>query len=161
MVELTMKQKLEQKFGKPRKVGAVRRQQHKTSRRSVKQDDKRLQSSLRKLNVNTIPAIEEVNLFREDGKIIHFDNPTVQASIAANTYAVSGDSSVKEITDLLPGILSQLGPENLEQLKEIAAEAGFVEPTQEAEDDDDFSDGSIPDLVENANFEDAANGETA
>jgi nascent polypeptide-associated complex subunit beta len=45
--------------------------------------------------VNQIPGIEEVNMFKADGNIIHFRNPRVQASIAANTYVVSGAAETK------------------------------------------------------------------
>lgn len=38
-------------------------------------DDKRLQSTLKRLGVNTIPGIEEVNIIKEDQSIIHFVNP--------------------------------------------------------------------------------------
>lgn len=38
-------------------------------------DDKRLQSTLKRLGVNTIPGIEEVNLFQSDGSVVHFTNP--------------------------------------------------------------------------------------
>lgn len=37
-------------------------------------DDKRLQNTLKRLGVNTIPGIEEVNIFQED-TVIHFSNP--------------------------------------------------------------------------------------
>ena len=37
-------------------------------------DDKRLQATLKRLGVNTIPGIEEVNLFVEND-VIHFTNP--------------------------------------------------------------------------------------
>merc|ERR1712227_1122216 len=43
-------------------------------------DDKKLQSQLKKLSINPIPGIEEVNMFRDDGSVIHFTNPKVQAS---------------------------------------------------------------------------------
>lgn len=58
-------------------------------------DDKKLTSTLKKLGVNQIPGIEEVNMFKADGNIIHFRNPRVQASIAANTYVVSGAAETK------------------------------------------------------------------
>ncbi len=53
-------------------------------------DDKKLQATLKKLNLNTIPSIEEVNMYRADGTMIHFKNPRVQASPQANLFAVSG-----------------------------------------------------------------------
>lgn len=38
-------------------------------------DDKKLGSTLKKLGVSGIPGIEEVNLFKENGEVIHFVNP--------------------------------------------------------------------------------------
>lgn len=38
-------------------------------------DDKRLQGTLKRLGVNNIPGIEEVNLFQTDGNVIHFNQP--------------------------------------------------------------------------------------
>ena len=82
-------------------------------------DDKRLQNTLKRLGVNTIPGIEEVNIFKDDD-VVHFTNPKVQASIAANTYVVSGPSQTKKLQDMLPGIINQLGQDNLDYLKKIA-----------------------------------------
>ena len=50
----------------PRKKKAV----HKTTTT----DDKRLQNTLKRLGVNTIPGIEEVNIFKDE-TVIHFVNP--------------------------------------------------------------------------------------
>ena len=102
--------------------------------------------------MNTIPGIEEVNIFKDE-TVIHFTNPKVQASIAANTYVVSGPSQTKKLQDLLPGIISQLGTDNLANLKKIAQEYGnsaAAASGADAADDDD-----VPELVEN--FETAAN----
>ena len=44
-------------------------------------DDKRLQSTLKRLGVNTIPGIEEVNLFQADGTVVHFTNPKGELAI--------------------------------------------------------------------------------
>lgn len=74
--------------------GSVRRKK-KVVRKAATHDDKRLKSTLQKLAVRDIPAIEEVNLFKENSEVIHFVNPKVQASIAANTYVVSGQSETK------------------------------------------------------------------
>lgn len=38
-------------------------------------DDKKLQTTLKKMNVQPIQAIEEVNMFKSDGKVIHFSAP--------------------------------------------------------------------------------------
>jgi hypothetical protein len=38
-------------------------------------DDKKLKTTLKKLGVQPIPGIEEANLFRDTGDVIHFVNP--------------------------------------------------------------------------------------
>jgi nascent polypeptide-associated complex subunit beta len=55
--------------------GTPRRKIKKTHHKSTAGDDKKLQSALKKLNVQPIQAIEEVNMFTEDGKVIHFTAP--------------------------------------------------------------------------------------
>merc|ERR1712108_1576 len=127
--------------------------------RTATTDDKKLQSSLKKLSVNNIPGIEEVNMIKDDGTVIHFNNPKVQASLAANTFAVTGHGENKQITDLLPGILNQLGAESLTHLKKLASNVPNVDGTDgnmEAGKDDD--DDDVPDLVEN--FDEASKNET-
>ena len=151
---LAARKKLASKFGRNTRTGgkgSVRRKRktHKAS----SADDKRLQSCLKRLRVNVIPAIEEVNLFKEDGKVIHFQNPKVQASIGANTYVVSGRAEEKALQDLLPGIINQLGPDSLSNLQKIAESFAPKANADAAEDDD--SDDEVPELVEN--FEDASN----
>ncbi|GHP07173.1 nascent polypeptide-associated complex beta subunit [Pycnococcus provasolii] len=134
--------------------GSVRRKK-KAVHKTTSTDDKRLQNTLKRLGVNTIPGIEEVNIFKDE-TVIHFTNPKVQASIAANTYVVSGPSQTKKLQDLLPGIISQLGTDNLANLKKIAQEYGnsaAAASGADAADDDD--DDDVPELVEN--FETAAN----
>ncbi|CAO2588436.1 Transcription factor BTF3 homolog 4 [Lemmus lemmus] len=90
--------------------GTARRKK-KVVHRTATADDKKLQSSLKKLAVNNIAGIEEVNMIKDDGTVIHFNNPKVQASLSANTFA---------ITEMLPGILSQLGADSLTSLRKLA-----------------------------------------
>lgn len=51
------------------------RRKVKKAHKSTGADDKKLQSTLKKLNVQPIQAIEEVNMFKEDGQVIHFTAP--------------------------------------------------------------------------------------
>eukprot|EP00093_Oithona_nana_P000736 00736.XXX_1881_3145_1 [CDS] Oithona nana genome sequencing. len=140
--------------------GTARRKK-KVVHRTATTDDKKLQSSLKKLSVNNIPGIEEVNMIKDDGTVIHFNNPKVQASLAANTFAVTGHGENKQITDLLPGILNQLGAESLTHLKKLASNVpsgvdgtdGALGAGNDADDDDD-----VPDLVEN--FDECCKTET-
>jgi len=138
--------------------GTARRKK-KVVHRTATTDDKKLQSSLKKLSVNNIPGIEEVNMIKDDGSVIHFNNPKVQASLAANTFAVTGHAENKQITEMLPGILNQLGAESLTHLKRLASNvtggAGLGEVAGAADDDDD----EVPDLVEN--FDEASKDEKA
>merc|ERR1719231_1688055 len=147
--------KLRSRFGKKSRTGGKGSVRRKTKRRSKtsSSDDKRLQSTLKRLGVNNIPAIEEVNLFKDNGTVIHFSNPKVQASIGANTYVISGRAENKNLQEMLPGIINQLGPDNMSNLKKIA-ESYKVDKNQTIDEEDD-DDDDIPDLVEN--FEDVSN----
>ncbi|XP_011038348.1 PREDICTED: transcription factor BTF3 homolog 4-like [Populus euphratica] len=113
-------------------------------------DDKKLQSTLKRIGVNTIPAIEEVNIFKDD-LVIQFVNPKVQASIPANTWVISGTPQTRKLQDILPGIIDQLGPDNLDNLRKIAEQFQKEMPAGEAgaaQEDDD-----VPDLVAGETFE--------
>mmetsp|Transcript_30386 Transcript_30386/g.80752 ORF Transcript_30386/g.80752 Transcript_30386/m.80752 type:complete len:153 (-) Transcript_30386:746-1204(-) len=129
--------------------GSVRRKK-KAVHKTATTDDKRLQNTLKRLGVNNIPGIEEVNLFRDNGTVVHFKNPKVQASIGANTYVISGLAENKKLQELLPGIINQLGPDNLDNLKKIAEQysSGKAEGGAGAGDDD------VPELVDD--FEQAS-----
>ncbi|CAD5174830.1 basic transcription factor 3-like [Musa acuminata AAA Group] len=133
--------------------GSMRRKK-KAVHKTPTTDDKRLQSTLKRIGVNTIPAIEEVNIFKDD-IVIQFPNPKVQASIAANTWVVSGSPQTKKLQDLLPAIINQLGPDNLENLRKLAEQFQKQAPAASAatgeEDDDD-----VPELVPGETFEEAA-----
>ena len=83
-----------------------------------------LQGALKKLGVSPIGDIEEVNLIMDNGNVVHFSHPKVQASIPSNTYVVSGHSETKKLADMLPGIMNQLGVENVGQLKNIHQSMG-------------------------------------
>merc|ERR1712243_50647 len=85
--------------------GTARRKK-KIVRKVTATDDKKIQSSLKKLSVTNISGIEEVNMIKSDGKVINFNNPTVQASLSANTFAITGHGEEKHFTDLLPNILN-------------------------------------------------------
>ena len=99
------------------------------------------------MGCHPIPGIEEVNLFLEDGNVIHFINPKMQASIPSNVFVVSGHSDTKPLQDLLPGIASQLGAENLLALKKIAEQAYAAQSGKGSDD--------VPDLV-GENFEEVS-----
>ncbi|KAG5976504.1 Nascent polypeptide-associated complex subunit beta [Claviceps cyperi] len=126
-----------------------------TPRRKVKRaparsgaDDKKLQQTLKKLNTQPIQAIEEVNMFKADGNVIHFSAPKVHAAVPSNTFAIYGNGEDKELTELVPGILNQLGPDSLASLRKLAESYQNLQKGGKGDDDDE-----IPDLVEGENFE--------
>jgi nascent polypeptide-associated complex subunit beta len=60
--------------------GTVRRKIVRKPKPSGAQDDKKLQAALKKLNVQPIQGVEEVNMFREDGNVLHFSAPKGDSS---------------------------------------------------------------------------------
>ena len=82
-------------------------------------------------------------------------NFLVHAAVPANTFAIYGTGHVKELTELVPGILNQLGPDSLASLRKLAESYQAIQQGQQrpnagaAEEDDD----DVPDLVENFDVE--------
>ncbi|KZT51534.1 NAC-domain-containing protein [Calocera cornea HHB12733] len=149
--------------------GTVRRKVVRKPAKNSAQDDKKLQGALKKLAVQPIAGVEEVNMFKEDGNVLHFSAPTgasgptymragstVHAAVPANTFAIYGVGQTKELTELVPGILNQLGPDSLASLRKLAESYQQIQAQQAAgakdkgadEDEDD-----VPDLVENFDVE--------
>ena len=133
--------------------GTARRKK-KVVHRTATADDKKLQFSLKKLGVNNI---EEVNMFTNQGTVIHFNNPKVQASLAANTFTITGHAETKQLAEMLPSILNQLGADSLTSLRLAEAlpkqSVDGKAPLATGEEDDD----EVPDLVEN--FDEASKNE--
>ena len=80
---------------------------------------------------------------------------TVHAAVSANTFAIYGAGQVKELTELVPGILNQLGPDSLASLRKLAESYQAIQQGRQgagpgAPDDDDED---VPDLVENFDVE--------
>merc|ERR1719318_382799 len=128
--------------------GTVRRKK-KIVHNTATTDDKKLQSTLKKLSVNTIPGIEEVNMIRDDGTVIHFNNPKVQASPSANTFAVTGHGENKMLTEMLPSIINQLGAEGIGNLRKLADRLPKQTAQVAAENVEKSEDDGVPDLEEN------------
>jgi len=83
----------------------------------------------------------------------------VHASVPSNTFAIYGNGEDKELTELVPGILNQLGPDSLASLRKLAESYQSMQK-EKGEDgdkkDDDDDDDDIPDLVAGDNFESKA-----
>jgi nascent polypeptide-associated complex subunit beta len=126
-------------------------------------DASRISSVFKKFQFNDMNGLMEVNIFKGDD-VIHITEPKIKASIPCNTFQVTGKAETKPMTDLLPDILNQLGPESMERLRAYAASlqgasgaaAAAAPAGQEpiAEEGEDSDDDEIPDLVDE-NFDDA------
>lgn len=129
--------------------GTVRRKK-KAVHKPTGGDDKRITATLKRLNVGPIPGIEEVNLYRDDGKVLHFENPkgewcqhrrhrrrrqqnhrilshshraAVQANLQSNIYVIAG--TAEEKTASVGGVASQA--DQMRMLQEMAKRAGGME----------------------------------
>lgn len=89
-------------------------------------------------------------MIKEDGTVIHFNNPKVQASLTASTFAITGHGETKKLTDMVPGILTQLRADNLSSLKNLA-------PSSNTGDAVAPEDEEVPELV--GNFDENAKEE--
>lgn len=87
----------------------------------------------------------------------HLTCHTVHAAVPANTFAIYGHGEDKELTELVPGILNQLGPDSLASLRKLAESYQSMQKEKgedgDKKDEDDEDDDDIPDLVAGDNFE--------
>lgn len=77
----------------------------------------------------------------------------VHASVPSNTFAIYGNGEDKELTELVPGILNQLGPDSLASLRKLAESYQTMQKKEGGGDAKDDDDDDIPDLVAGDNFE--------
>ncbi|KAE8799354.1 transcription factor BTF34 [Hordeum vulgare] len=91
--------------GVPYPCSPVKFRKKKAVHKTATTDDKRLQSMLKRVGVNTIPAIEEVNIFKDD-LVIQFLNPKVNFVCWYELCALA----------------NRCCPKNMEHLKRIAEE---------------------------------------
>jgi len=141
--------------------GTMRRKK-KSVHRSSPTDEKRLQSTIKKMGMTQIPGIEEVNMFKYDGNVINFPNPKVSALISANTFVISGSNKTKPLQEMPPSTLNQLGSDlinfkNIKELMEqlVANQGGEAGAAAGGEANEDDEDDDVPELVGDETFEDA------
>jgi nascent polypeptide-associated complex subunit beta len=109
-------------------------------------DDKKLSTQYKKMGLNQIAGIEEVNMFTDKNEVIHFKDPKVHGSLQSNTYAISGPCEKKGLQEMLPKVISQLGSENLMSLRKVMEQASAAGAGA----------GDIPDM--DTNFEEVSKG---
>ncbi|GBG30160.1 Nascent polypeptide-associated complex subunit beta [Hondaea fermentalgiana] len=142
--------------------GTVRRKKKAVNKSSAGADDRKLQSSLKRLGVNPIQGISEVNMFCDDQTVIRFKNPKVQASIQANTFVIAGPNATANLADVVDEVGPMMGQANAQKMASMPGFYGQfnqalsgkegAEGADAAEGDDE-----IPDLVDS--FEEVAESE--
>ena len=115
--------------------------------------------------MQSLQDIDEVNMFKDDNTVIHLKRPQskllishtnflifsvflAQFSVRENLLVVAGTPETKELKDMMPDILKQVGPQQYSFLKEALGNMGKGASAAVADDDDD-----VPELV--GTFEDA------
>ena len=78
------------------------------------------------------------------------DELIVQFSVRENLLVVTGNPETKELKDMMPDILKQVGPQQYSFLKDIMKNMGNIPEGKAGEEDED----DVPELV--GNFEDAS-----
>src|SRR5689334_1361492 len=68
--------------------GSVRRKVKVQRKQQGGGDEKRTAAALKGLGLQPIQGAEEVHMVRDDGQVMVFKNPKVQAAVQANTYVL-------------------------------------------------------------------------
>jgi nascent polypeptide-associated complex subunit beta len=143
---LDARAKLAARFGNNQLGGkGTQRRTKKVVHHQEVNEDKKLKSTIKKFGMQSLQDIDEVNMFKDDNTVIHLKRPQTQFSVRENLLVVAGTPETKELKDMLPDILKQVGPQQYQFLKSTL---GNLEGGKEAAADDD-----VPDLV--GTFEDA------
>merc|ERR1711935_855008 len=144
--------RLKERFGKTQIGGkGTQRRKHKHVQKTVVTEDKKLNAAVKKFDPKTIPDIDECNMFRDDNTVLHMRKPQVQYSFREQLLVLQGNPETKNLKDMMPEILKQVGPQQFGYLKDIISQAANPTAAAEAEDEDD----GPPPLVQGS-FTDAA-----
>jgi nascent polypeptide-associated complex subunit beta len=119
---LEARKKLAEKFGNTQIGGkGTQRRKHEAKKRGNKvETDKKIEGIAKKAQAKKLNEISEINIFKDDNTVIHFKKPTLEYSFKEKVSFVSGLHETKNIKELLPAIIKQLGPKQFEFMKEYA-----------------------------------------
>ena len=116
------------------------------------EEDKKLKAAVKKFGAQPLTDIDEVNMFKDDNTVVHFKKPLINYSVRENLLIVTGGCESKELKDMLPEIIKQVGPQQYEALKNLVGDmAKGVGAAAGGDDDED----DVPPLVQGT-FEDAS-----
>ena len=140
---LEARKKLAEKFGNTQIGGkGTQRRKHEAKKRGNKvETDKKIEAIAKKAQAKKLNEISEINIFKDDNTVIHFKKPTLEYSFKEKVSFVSGLHETKNIKELIPAIIKQLGPKQFDLMKEYAE-------TIKTKDKKDEKNDQAPELVE-------------
>lgn len=87
-------------------------------------------------------------MFKDDNTVVHFRKPNIQFAAREDLLIVTGTSETKELKEMMPEILKQVGLQQYGYLQKMMGELGKAAGATEEDPDD------VPPLVPGT-FEDA------
>jgi hypothetical protein len=119
---LKARKEFAKKFGNTQIGGkGTQKIKHQAKHRGNKVEaDKKVQAVAKKAQAKKINEVSEINIFKDDNTVIHFKKPNIEYSFKEKVSFVSGQHETKNIKELLPGIIKQLGPKQFEFMKDYA-----------------------------------------
>ena len=145
--------KLAARYGSGTQLGAkgTQRRTRKVVTNQNVEEDKKLKAAVKKFGAQPLTDIDEVNMFKDDNTVVHFKKPLIQYSVRENLLIVTGSCESKELKDMLPDIIKQVGPQQYEALKNLVGDMTKGLKPEAGDDDED----DVPPLV-TGTFEDAS-----
>ena len=115
------RKKMEEKFGNLKLGGKGSQKKKKiVVHKSSAVQNKQVTAIAKKAGAKNIGECAEINVFKDDNTVLHFSKPKLEYSLKEKASFITGNPETKSIKDLLPNILKQLGPKQLNFIKEYA-----------------------------------------
>ena len=115
------RKKMEEKFGNLKLGGKGTQKKKKiVTHKSQAVQDKKIAAIAKKAGAKNMGETAEINLFKDDNSILHFKKPKLEYSVKEKVCFIIGTPETKQIKDMLPGILKQLGPKQMGFIKDYA-----------------------------------------
>merc|ERR1712166_332182 len=138
--------RLKEKFGNTKLGGKGTQTRHaKNVHKTTINSDSKLKSHLKKLGAQPLPDIAEVNMFKDDNTVMQFKKPEVHGSIPNQTMIVFGSHETKELKEVFSEIMTQMGPKQLEKLKDM--NFGSKKPAEVPIKEENEEDDEAPELI--------------
>ena len=118
---LEARKKMEERFGNLKLGGKGSQKKKKiVVHKSSAVQDKKIAAVAKKAGAKNIGEINEINVFRDDNTVFHFKKPKLEYSLKEKVSFVTGQGESKNLQELLPNILKQLGPKQFKFVQDYA-----------------------------------------